>query len=132
MSPHQVAIVLDLCFGEALHALSDRMHVWVVESPANRPVIDQIWEKAWGYSLEQGVTSFQQNGESPEERFSDVLGNVDVHHGEMSHDPPWTVLHCYGIENTAPVRGALAEFGVDRIEESPDHFVASRPCPSRR
>ncbi|HYF13518.1 MAG TPA: hypothetical protein VD971_00450 [Phycisphaerales bacterium] len=132
MSPHEVAIVVDPDFGEALRPLSRRMHVWTIQSPTNQPVIDLIWQEPGEYSLECGVTSFPREDEPLRELFADVVADVELHHGVWAHDPPWTVLHSYGIGVTDHVRETLAEYGVDQIEERPDHFVATRPRPSGR
>jgi hypothetical protein len=125
---HQVAIVLDPDFGDRLPPLSATMHVWIVNTPGNRAAIGRAGAPA--YSPDRGVTTMNaSDGSSSEPDFAGTLSTVDLHHGWHSHNPPWTVLHCFGLRPTTAVREALEEYGVDEIREGPDGFVATRPVP---
>ncbi|MGH8570695.1 MAG: hypothetical protein ACREXU_22495 [Gammaproteobacteria bacterium] len=73
------------------------------------------------------MTTFKFNAnESPERVCLAVLGDVDVHHGEYSHDPPWSVLEVFGASSTAELEAALRGYGVDRIEKTEAGFAAFR------
>jgi hypothetical protein len=126
---HNVALVLDPDFGERLRPLAIRMHVWISGTDGNRRVAEEIWAENKEYSLEQGVTTMAQGDDSAEGFFATVLWAVNVHHGEYSHDPVWTVLHIYGIEPTKTVLADLAAYGATEIERTGDHFVATRIDP---
>jgi hypothetical protein len=103
------------------------MHVWVCGSPENRKVATAIWAASPKQSLERGVTTVDTEGnESMDGLFSRVLNAVDLHHGEYSHDPVWSVLHIYGIPPTPRIREALKQYHAEVVEERNDCFIASR------
>jgi hypothetical protein len=105
MTVHQVAIVLDPQFAEKLGDLAQ----------SSRDSIARDVTTAKADSTE--ATPFL---------LSRLLSLVDLHHGEFSHDPPWTLLHVYGVQLCPSVEAVLAEFGIDNIQAYDDHFVASR------
>lgn len=130
MSDHLVAVVVDREFGERLLPLVQRFHVWVCDTPVNRTAAEKAWESispgaVWN---EAGATIFKvSENDNPEDMVLDRLTDVDLHHGEYSHDPAWSVIEVYGSKPTAALRQALQEFGVDKFRETPDGFVCSRP-----
>lgn len=107
--------------------LARRMHVWAGASDANRKAAESIWAAHPGESLESGVTTFKFNcDDSPEQILLTVIEAVDLHHGQYSHDPPWTVLEVFGASPTEEVLAAFRGYGVLRIEETPHGFNAFR------
>jgi hypothetical protein len=54
------------------------------------------------------------------------LGTIDLHHGEYSHDPPFSVLHVYGADPTPKLIEALAGFGFVNIIPADEGFTARR------
>jgi hypothetical protein len=90
-----VAIVADPDF-EPLTALAKRVHVWLAATSANRARAEAYWRANPQKSLEQGVTTFKVRAtDSPEQMVLGVLGDVDLHHGEYSHTPPWDTLEIW-------------------------------------
>jgi hypothetical protein len=83
-------------------------------------------------SLDAGARTFTcAAGASPEEALLGVLESVDLHHGEYSHDPPWSVLEVLGCAPTAAVEVAAAEYGA-RVEPGPPaHFEIVRAIAAR-
>jgi hypothetical protein len=126
MVPYTVAIVATPDFGEALERLADRLHVWITATPPNRARAEAYWRAHPGYSLEAGITTFWLRGGSPEDEVQAILPDVDVHHGEYSHTPPWSALEIYGASPTPSLRETLASFGVDNVEPLPGGFRCSR------
>jgi hypothetical protein len=127
--PHHVAIVVDGSFGNRLAALAERLHVWICGSPANRAAAAAIWGARSGtaYDIESGVTVFVcSEVEPPDTVLLGVLDTVDEHHGQHSHDPPWSVIEVFGCPPTPKVLDALAHFGALVEEEGPAGFVARR------
>lgn len=130
MTAHHVGIVFDTDFGDALEALSRQMHVWIVDTPANKRVAREIWARHPGYSRESGVTTFGRTGYADAHAlFEGILGTVDEHHGVFESDPPWSILHIYGLPPDDRVRASLAACGAAVIDELADHFTASRQPP---
>jgi hypothetical protein len=125
-----VGIVVDHEFGDRVAPLSRRLHVWVCDSPANHAAAMSVWQEQPSNAATSGVTTFDfRAGDSPEEIFLKIIGTVDLHHGEWSHEPPWSVLEVYGVAPTTGIRSALEEYGVTQLTQSPDGFIARRPHP---
>jgi hypothetical protein len=124
---HTVAIVVDREFGDPLVDLSQKMHVWVCDSPTNKRSAEAVRVTSAGQSIELGVTTFRiADQDSPETMLLDVLDTVDLHHGSYSHNPPWSELHIYGTTATPGVQLALAKFGARVIDQSQNGFRCAR------
>jgi hypothetical protein len=92
-SEYRVGIVVDRQFGERLYGLAERIHVWAIDSPINRPVAERVWNQLADSGLERGVTLFRAKAdEVPDESVAQILGDVDLHHGAYSHTPPVSTL----------------------------------------
>jgi hypothetical protein len=125
--PHRVAIVVDPEFADRLAALSSRLHVWVCDTPANRAAAQSIWGDDPIYDLESGVTTFEFAPDaSRPEVVEAVLGDVDLHHGEFSHDPPWSVIEVVGCSSTDSLSAAFAAFGAKLSPTGGDTCEARR------
>jgi hypothetical protein len=125
---YSVGLVVDRAFGERLFDLASRLHVWIVDSPTNRLAVEQVWQcHSRQYSLEKGATIFRDDGSvSPDVVASRVLGDIELHHGQYSHDPPLSRLEIYGASGTEALSTALQEFGFVLFEDLPEGFMASR------
>ena len=124
---YTVAIVVSPDFGEALRPLALRCHVWLAATPANRATADAYRRDNPAHSLEHGVTTFAvSSNDTPEDQVLGVLGDVDLHHGEYSHTPPWGAVEVCGVPPTPALRAALAQFGVVAFQETPSGFRCNR------
>lgn len=124
---HKVAIVVEPDFGDRLAELSRRLHVWVCDTPANRAAARSIWGDDPIYDLESGVTTFEFAPEaSRPEVVAAILGDIDLHHGEFSHDPPWSVIEIIGCSSTDSLAAAFAAFGAQLIATGADTCEAIR------
>ena len=126
-SPHKVAIVVDWDFGSRLEVISRSVHVWICDSPSNQKGAQAIWASRSGHDLESGVTTFDAiRTDSAESMILKVLPTIDLHHGEYSHDPPWTVMNVYGTALTPGLEAALRELGVTQFESLVGGFSCRR------
>jgi hypothetical protein len=126
-SLYRVALVVDRHFGQRLNALAARLHVWVCETPVNRQAAEEIWRAHPCFPDSAGVTVFQvEDEESAEDMLIRVLGEIELHHGEYSHDPPWSILEVYGTGPTPVAEAALHEYSVNRLEATDQGFIAYR------
>ena len=126
--PYIVAVVLDQDFGDRLRDLPTGMPVWIADTPVNRAAAEAIWASPPGLTQFDGVTTFRiDRGSAPEVWLADVLRNVDLHHGEYSHVPPYAGIEVFGARATLLVREALGQFGISDIAERPGGFLATRP-----
>jgi len=126
--PYAVAVVVDTRFGDKLSDLASRIHVWCVDTPENRAAAEIIWQQnAHPYSIERGVTNFSADlNASPDQIVASELETIDLHHGEYSHDPPFSVLHIYGARPTSVLCEALAEFGFLTIIPTDEGLTARK------
>ncbi|MBN9682351.1 MULTISPECIES: hypothetical protein [unclassified Corallococcus] len=135
MPPHKVGIVVDPGFGDRVAELARVFHVWVVESRENTPVIQGIWKsglvEAAADPLAVGVTSFATfEGESLEEMCARIADDVNVHHGEFAHDPPWSEIEVFGGKLTSILRHVFEELGATAFTPTQEGFVCRRSLPS--
>lgn len=122
---HRVAIVVDPDFAEGIVELARSCHAWIIRSAANNPVAAALREDHPAYSLEEGVTTFGA-AETPLASCLSILGTVEEHHGQYSHDPPLSVIEVIGLDPSAAVREELNAYGFEVIEPSECGFVARR------
>ena len=124
---HEVALVVDPAFGDKLVDLADRLHVWVIDTPANRTAAELARKGSREHSLERGITTFRADAaRPPEEIVVASFSDIELHHGEYSHDPPWSVLEVYGTAVTEAISAALEKFGFAVAEAHEDGFRAVR------
>lgn len=128
---HKVAIIVDREFGASLVDLASQYHVWIVESSANTPVIHEVWSSEAldgdGDPLGPGVTAFQAGAEeSPDEMCERIAYEVDDHHGEFGHDPPWTEIKVIGAALSPRLEEAVHDIGAARLCVTPNGFICRR------
>jgi hypothetical protein len=129
--PHRVFVVVDRNYGQRLSELAEMGPVWIVDTPANRTVAQQIWAAHPNRSHLEGITTFKAPEDtSSEDMLISELNTIDLHHGTYSRNPPYTVLNVVGTAITARLRDELAEFGFDDVQEIPQGFRAMRPIPT--
>jgi hypothetical protein len=125
---HNVAVVVDPAFGNRLLELAGRVHVWLIDTPANRAAANVVTGSEDGVnSAEHGVTTFSASAtEPPDAIVASMLEIIDLHHGRYSHSPPWSMLEVYGTGATPQLLAALADRDFTNISPLPDGFRASR------
>lgn len=115
-----VGVVVDPEFGHRLREVTARGHVWIVESAANRPVVDAVWAAAPKGGLSP-VTIFDAvPAEAPADTVVRMIETIELHH------PQCTLLEFYGVAASNPVRLQLAELGFGAIEENVGGFLARK------
>lgn len=130
-SANCVFIVLDREYGARLAELAVTGPVWIVDSPSNGPVAQEIWAARPGCTHLDGVTTFKTAEDcSPEDTLINELDTIDLHHGVYSADRPYTVLEVIGCNMTERIKGELSDFGFNEFRVTPEGFRAERPLPS--
>ncbi|HWW83709.1 MAG TPA: hypothetical protein VNZ26_08920 [Vicinamibacterales bacterium] len=123
---YTVGIVVDAAFGDRLLDLALRMPVWIVDTPANRASAETYWRTNPGRSHTEGVTTFKcELSCAPEEWCAGVLSDIDLHHGQYSHVPPYSVVEVFGSSLTEKLRTAFNGYGFAVFSEHPDGFRAT-------
>jgi len=124
---YRVHVVVDPEYGERLRDLPVGEPVWVVDSERNHPVIRALWREHEGLDESAGITSFTFNrGGTCEDWLVAELSTIDLHHGEFSHDPPYSVLNVIGVGWSRAIQEELDRFGFGGHEATGDGFVARR------
>ena len=120
-SAYVVAVVVDPTFADRLSALAARVHVWIIDTPTNRAAAEVVWRDGGGASsIERGATTFKADQREPaDEIVASMLGTIDLHHGEHSHTPPWSVVEVFGANPTPLLVAALSDYGFSHVVSTP-------------
>jgi hypothetical protein len=109
-------------FGEKVVALSERSHVWLVDSLVNRAAAEPVWASLKrtppAEALARGVTIFQASHEASLEELADILETIVEHH------PLMTVLEVYGLRDRHVAERALAGIRFVVSNSESDRVVA--------
>lgn len=125
--PYKVVLIVDSAYGEALDKLPPHVPVWIIESDLNTPVVERLRQERIGESHLQGITTFKQKlNSTTEEQVICMLEQVDIHHGEFSAEPPYSILEVIGCIATDEMRQELQEYGLGISEITGAGFIATR------
>jgi hypothetical protein len=98
-------------------------------------VAERIWAalpKPIEYNIETGITVFNPSlGTGPEAWCEAIVGTIDQHHDEMSHDPAYSVLEVYGLEFNERLRSIFVELEFSLFEETSYGFRAIKSSPQQ-
>jgi hypothetical protein len=88
-----VAIIVDPRYEDELHILSEQIPVWIVDTPPNRALAEEVWKRSPNLVRSAGVTTFKVDlTETPAQWCAGILPTVDLHHGEPFHHPPYEIV----------------------------------------
>jgi hypothetical protein len=120
-----VALVVDPECGQRIREIAARMPAWVVDTPTNRRAVRALRDEAAAGSAR--LTTFRSApDETPEEACIQILPTLDLHHGELSQDPPYSAVEVIGAKPTAAVRRAFEALQLRIVDMRDQGFVASR------
>jgi hypothetical protein len=124
-APYRVRVVVDASFGERLATLPAHDPVWIIDSPSNTPVAHRLWKERPAANHLTGITTFKpRSASSPEDELLAQLNTIDLHHGQYSANPPYSIIEVIGCPPSERVRAAFAEFGFGVDSISSDGFIA--------
>jgi hypothetical protein len=125
--PCSVRVIVDPAYGERLRNLPADEPRWAVDSDINHPVIRALWREHAGMSGIDGVASFRHNPDAaPEDWLISMLRTIDLHHGEYSHNPPYSLLDVIGTPWSHRIQEELDELRFLEHEATAEGFVARR------
>ena len=122
----RVAIVVDPNFGDQLSDLSERAHLWVQRSDKNDPVSQRIRAAREGASGTPDLSTFTASDDDPATAVLEILPTVQLHEGELSQDPPWSLLEVYGASPTPELESELGSLGFSNFSNTPHGFSCER------
>src|SRR5205085_4396931 len=86
----------------------------------------RLWKERPGQSSLTGITIFKSSAVTAEEILLNELGTIDLHHGEHSASPPYSVLEVIGCGVSEDIRQALEQVGFSVESVSEESFTAVR------
>ena len=124
---NKVTLVVNSDYGEKLASLAISSHVWVVDTPGNRSAASKYWAQNPKHKVETGITTFRSSAnESLLESCLKMLDTIDLHHGETSSNPPYSVFEVIGCPLSNVLRSAIEAFGFKNFEATVEGFQARR------
>jgi len=127
---YRVFVVLDRDYGERLLELARSGPVWIVDTPQNRAVAQNLWAANPNRNQLEGVTTFKAGDDcSNEETLIDELDTIDLHHGSHSADPPYTVLEVIGTPISERLKAELSHYGFNKFQPTGEGFRTLRTPP---
>jgi hypothetical protein len=127
VTPYRVHVVVDPHYGERIRSLPRGEPAWIVDSPDNHPIIQTMWQERRNLKEPNGITSFRFDPDAqPEDWFVCELGVIDLHQGEDSHDPSYSVLNVIGTAWSERIQEQLDKYGFFEHEASPQGFITRR------
>uniref|UniRef100_UPI003F490B94 hypothetical protein n=1 Tax=Cupriavidus necator TaxID=106590 RepID=UPI003F490B94 len=130
MTKDTVALIVDPEFGTRIRDVAARVwHTWVVATPANVVVAEQIWAaspNSTELNKQGGVTTFIQYGADRESWCDAILDSADEHHNSYSQDPGYSILEVYGIPITERLQRVFVEFGFSIFTPTDYGFCARK------
>ncbi|MCM3870506.1 MAG: hypothetical protein ND895_07435 [Pyrinomonadaceae bacterium] len=122
-TPYKVTIIVDPEFGDRLQKVEPP--VWIADTPVNRAAAERVWSECPEESHLNGVTTFQIDlNLTADEWCAGILSAVDLHHGEYSHRPPYSVVEVIGTRLTIGLRQAFSKYGLKEFVKGADGFRA--------
>ena len=78
-------------------------------------------------SLDSGVTTFAVSmNEDPSLWCIGVLNTIEEHHGQYSHEPPYTILEVIGLSFSQRLRRVFERLGFNSFQDTKEGFRATK------
>jgi len=120
-------VIVDTAFGNRLREMPIGEPVWIVDSEINGLAYNSVGKERQPKSHLEGLSSFKVDKDgSPEDWLVSEIQTIDLHHGEMSHDPPWSMINVIGVKWSQRIQEELERFGFNRHENTTEGFTAWR------
>jgi hypothetical protein len=129
--PYHVWLVVDPEFGERLARLPEREPVWVIDSKKNTEVAKRLRMERVNPTHLEGITTFTPFTYGADQQVLRILDTIDLHHGEYSADPPYSVVEVYGSPLTEAIERAFRGLGFVDFRPTSNGFIAERPTAQR-
>jgi hypothetical protein len=126
-TPYCVHVIVDPKFGARLRTIPEEEPVWIVDTDTNRLAYETVGKERQSQGIAVDLSSFKADLKaSPEEWLISEISTIDLHHGEMSHNPPWSIINVIGTPWSESIRTELAQFGFEQHEDTPVGFLARK------
>jgi len=123
---YRVHVIVDLHYGERIFLIPVGEPAWVIDSEANYEPIRSLWKKRKAPEG-GGITAFKFYPDgNPEDWFIDQMYDIDLHHGEYSHQPPYSVLNVVGVNWSDQIASELKKYGFTEYEITDEGFITKK------
>lgn len=123
--PYRVHVIVDRAFGERLREIPDGEPVWIVDTAVNRAAYDAIVREIKPASHLEGLSAFKVDSrKTPEDWLIGELETLELHHGECSHDPAWSVINVIGTRWSQRIQTELTGFDFVHHADTTEGFLA--------
>ena len=123
--PYTVHAVVAPAFGQRLLEIPFGEPVWIADTEINRSAYATLGPERNPGNYLEGLSSFKVDKTvSPDNWLVCEIETIDLHHGQWSHDPPWSVINVIGAKWNERIQKELARFGFDHHENTAEGFVA--------
>ena len=124
---YTVALVADPDYGPRITQVAEEFDTWVIHSRINRWVVDRLWQRNAALELTSVVTIFSIPALlDSSESWLAILGDIELTHGGLSHDPPLSRLKVFGCQISPEANAALEQFGYGPAEAETDGFFVTK------
>jgi hypothetical protein len=125
--PYGVHVIVDPSFGDRLRDMPIGEPVWIAATEINVLAYNATGKERQPKSYLEGLSSFRVDKDgSPEDWLISEIQTIDLHHGEMSHDPPWSMINVIGVKWSLRIQEELERFGFNRHKDTTEGFTAWR------
>ena len=125
--PYGVYVIVDPNYGNRLRDILAGEPVWIADTAINHTAVATIWKDHGITSHLSGLTSFVIDpNATPEDWLISEIATIDLHHGEYSHKPPWSIITVIGVQWTKRIKEELEQFGFTKHEDTTDGFIARK------
>lgn len=120
-------MIVDPNYGNRLRDIPAGKPVWIADSAVNHTAVAAIWKEQGITSHLTGLTSFVIDANAtPEDWLISEIATVDIHHGEYSHKPPWSIITVIGVHWTKRIQEELEQYGFVEHEDTAEGFIARK------
>ena len=125
--PYGVYAIVEPTFGDRLREIPVGEPVWIADTAVNHTAVAAIWKEQGIASHLTGLTSFVvDENTTPEDWLISQISTIDLHHGEYSHKPPWSIITVIGVKWTRQIQEELEQFGFIEHEDTAEGFIARK------
>jgi hypothetical protein len=125
--PYTVHVIVDPVFGDRLRELPAGEPVWIADTEVNRAAYEAVCGERKPESYLVGLSSFKIDlTAGPEDWLISELGTIELHHGEYSHEPPWSRINVIGTKWTERIQQELECFGFAAHSDTREGFEATK------
>ena len=122
MGSARVALVLDRDYGEKLKKLATQMAVWIIDTPSNKTVAQELWRQR--PEPEHMVTTFKHKDIVDETCFEGLMDNIELHHGPCSQTAAFRELEVVELHPFPVIDKVLSDYGFSRVQDTALGFRA--------